>query len=822
MPTIDITSFLRKKEICILTSADKTDSFAAVELAENLSAISGFKIPVIKKTADRYKFIILVGNKAFEKYTGVKAAQLSRDEVEIKKVSASCIAIRGGGPGGTLYAVYEVLDFLGCRWFNPEEAFIPRLKKVKLPTAISKKPGFAYREQLWKVSTENDLWACRNRLNGSNHNVRKKYGGSLKWDPFVHSFYKIIPPEKYSRKNPEYFSYRHGQGRVASGAQLCLSNQDVYKLLLDHTLQKMADPDIHIVDISQNDCANPCQCPECEARDKKGKSHSASIINICNRIAEETSKKYPDKYVGTLAYTYSVAPPAEMKIHNNVIVRLCHMENVCDSHPLEECKHNQEYIKTLKSWRKKTDHVYIWHYVTNFLHCLLFHPAFDALSQDIAFYKKLGVEGLYLQGFNVQGVSFAEMHAYAMARCLWDPSRNYMKEVKEFAECYYGPAGRYILKMIHILQQNSRKGLHSEIYTHPHTGLFEKKQLQQVEKHLDKAFDAVKRKKKFTKRLELVRLWLNYSKITATTPLKKKKHSLHATAAPEAEKLFADLKAGMKKNKIKTIREFPCNQQDIDEALGWSIKTHDMPLEIIENDFLRAEICPEHAGMLCALFDKKSGTDLLCKPAPWILGYPYIAGMTGGIVAERKRYGFTESYKLIESDSSSKQITISAALKSGIRIRKVFYLADNSSSLEVKTTCINKGKRAVSAAPHSFMITYCGKLKDVRFFSRNKAGKFKNLENTSPEYTNTSQSQWVNLSGSEIPARSWGYFNQKQSIGLQESFERKPVFCSSTAYQFDQRILMETRFRSCLLKPGNKTSSHLKYSTIHSVPAGIF
>ena len=80
-----------------------------------------------------------------------------------------------------------------------------------------------------------------------------------------------------------------------------------------HARERMADPAVRIVDLSQMDCANPCECPACAAFDRRHGGPAASLIRMCNAVAARTSRDYPDKFVGTLAYTYSVRAPKGLK-----------------------------------------------------------------------------------------------------------------------------------------------------------------------------------------------------------------------------------------------------------------------------------------------------------------------------------------------------------------------------------------------------------------------------------------------------------------------------------------------------------------------------
>jgi len=409
-----IGQYLATGDVIVIAdaSASEPEKYAAKELSKHLEALSGFKVPVRRKIqvkrssagAAARRVQLLVGDGAVRQMAPDSISPLGEDEVEARKVGELDLAIRGGGPRGPLYAVYELLEHMGVRWFHPEETFIPKPARVNLPEEIHHKPSFEYREAHWYTAYCDRKFAARMRYNGSIAAVPPRLGGHWGWQPYVHTFFAAVPPEKYARSHPEYYSFRKGQGRVVHGGQLCLSHPDVLDLLTEFALKKMADPQVRIVDLSQMDHANPCECPDCYAKNKKAGSPSGSVLAMCNEVAERTRNVYPDKSIATLAYTYTLKAPRGMKAHPNVIVRLCHM-NGCETHPLNGCERNLQFLRHLEAWKKIAERVYIWDYDTNFQHSLYFHPNFDAVRADIRIFRDAGVRGLFLQGYAQRGVA---------------------------------------------------------------------------------------------------------------------------------------------------------------------------------------------------------------------------------------------------------------------------------------------------------------------------------------------------------------------------------------------------------------------------------
>lgn len=807
--------------IVIDSEASVAEAYAADQLERHLRMIPNCRSLRGEVTEDD-SFALIVGNSAGRGAATTQFADLNDEEIEILSVDNRSLIVRGGGPRGTLYAVYEFLERLGFRWFAPDDTLVPL--SLSIPTgSVRVKPDFWYRDAYWFNAANHPEWASRNRLNGQLCEIPAKMGGGLGWSPFVHSFGKIIPPDQYAATNPEYFSFRRGQGRVTEGAQLCLANPDVFDLTVEFVLAKMADPSVSVVDVSQNDCESPCQCPECAAIDRRAGSHAGAMLDFCNRVAEATSKNYPDKFVGTLAYTYTSTPPKGMRAHPNVIVRLCHM-GFCDLHPLADCERNRPFVDLLSSWRNHCDHLHVWHYVTNFQNTLLFHPCFNAVAKDIRFYRDHGVEGLFLQGYPSEGVALADVHAYAMARCLWNADRDYMAEVADFVRAHYGPAGGAIMDVIEIMEESSSRRCRSvNVEMQPHEGLYSRSQIERATERVNAAFQSTEDPKRL-KRLKPFRMWMNYADVTAVPALRKTTGGFAVEAAPDAPAKFAELTRTMDELGVEVTCEFPQSHQDLSERFGWSLNSGTIPVFALENERLRVEICPELGGMVSALLDKNTDTNPLVEPAPWILGYPYMGGVMLGVEANGKTIGFRQPHHLVEARCDDSQITLAAKLADGLRIRRTFRLDDACPGLRVEAEIVNDSPAIVEAAFHSFIIVGVGELNDVRMFktpntehralNTESEGEIVSLENAFEARPGVSMAQWVSLSGAEAPAGCWGLFNDRQSVGIVERFDAPAAFCGSNAYARDQRVLMETLWKETTLKPGERSTLNMVYEII--------
>ena len=140
------------------------------------------------------------------------------------------------------------------------------------------------------------------------------------WGTWVHTFNSLVPPEIYFKDHPEYFALRDGK-RLPT--QLCLTNPEVVKVVIQNLRRQIAqNPRAKYWSVSQNDNRQYCKCDECRALDEKEGSHSGTMINFVNQVAEQ----FPDYMISTLAYEYTRKAPATIKPAKNVNIMLCSIE----------------------------------------------------------------------------------------------------------------------------------------------------------------------------------------------------------------------------------------------------------------------------------------------------------------------------------------------------------------------------------------------------------------------------------------------------------------------------------------------------------------
>jgi hypothetical protein len=320
----------------------------------------------------------------------------------------------------------------------------------------------------------------------------------------------LVPPATYFKEHPEYFAEVNGQ-RLDGYAQVCVTNEAVKKLITAKVLAYLReDPKAQIISVSQNDCDNHCLCANCKKLEEEEGSPAGPLLHLVNYVAAEVGKQYPHVAIDTLAYQYTRKPPRHVKPLPNVIIRLCSIE--CDfAHPLS-AQSNRKFADDIRGWSKICRRLYIWDYTTNFGHYIQPHPNLRVLGPNIRFFVDHGARGIFEQGgYTSLGAEFAELKAWVLAKCLWNPRLDDRALVRQFVNGYYGAAAAPMLEYIKLIHDEAEaKKTYLTCGSPPTAEFLNMAMLAKAEKLMDRAEAAVKDDPAVLERVRVARLPLRY------------------------------------------------------------------------------------------------------------------------------------------------------------------------------------------------------------------------------------------------------------------------------------------------------------------------
>lgn len=440
LPVFSFASELSEGGYIVLPeNPDERLSAAADTLAGYLNKITGKEFPEASDGTG-IKFVIDYSEEA-------------ADNGYIIETAENEISIKGNGTRGVIHGVYAFLEkYCGCDWYTSDFYSIPENENLTIPAGekTEYKPFFEYTDTDW-VSPRDVEYSLANGLNGSPYrSIPDELGGTVEYiSNFCHTLAsQFCSKSTYFETNPEYFALHDGRRQ---DEQLCLTNEDVYNLILGEVmalLKEKHDPEksLQIISLTQGDSgdnAKMCQCENCKKIDDENGSYAGTMITFVNRIAREVKAAgYDNVAIDTFAYRYTRKAPLKVVPEDNVIVRLCTIE-CCFSHALddENCEENVALMADLSEWSKICDRIYVWDYATNYSNTVGIFPDFGVLQRNVQVFYENNVVGLYEEGNYYMAAcdaEFGELRAYLLSKLMQNPYIDYDKYMNEFLSAYYG------------------------------------------------------------------------------------------------------------------------------------------------------------------------------------------------------------------------------------------------------------------------------------------------------------------------------------------------------------------------------------------------
>jgi hypothetical protein len=455
--------------ILIPAAPSTQEQKAAADLAQWLGEITGARFEVSRESdvAPKGK-VISIGNTNLLAKSEMAEIILDDEGYAIDEKDGDLFLI-GGATRGPINAVYALLEEdLGCRWYSRFSQTIPNRPTLKLrPVKRSYVPTLEIRDPYYWEAFDG-TWSLRNRTNSSNAPVPNEWGGNKAYALFVHTFSTLVPPDRYFKEHPEYFSEHNGK---RDPGQLCMSNPEVMRIAADSVkLILRGNPNAQIVSVSQNDSVPVCACAKCKAAAEAEGSPSGPLLTFVNAVADEVGKTYPKVTISTLAYLDTFMPPKTVRPHKNVAIQLC-----TDSHawaePFLTIEETERFQTAMKAWAAMGANINIWDYTCNFSHYAAPMPNWQVVTDSIRFFAENGAKGVMLQGnYQTPGTSDGYMRCWVWGRLLWDPSLDTQSLMKDFIFGYYGKAAEPIWDYEELLWNTWEKEHHGKLM-HPPGGI---------------------------------------------------------------------------------------------------------------------------------------------------------------------------------------------------------------------------------------------------------------------------------------------------------------------------------------------------------------
>lgn len=465
-----------KASIVIAADALDTNQQAAELLQEYVKKISGATLPIVDDSKPVNGPAVLIGrSKLVDAFKLNIPSGYTRDLKEegylIRQIGDKLVLIGNDhrpkpAYKSSLFAVVEVLQRLGCRWFMPGEfgEVYPQSRDISLPLLNETiKPSMAVRGFWYGVA------AARRGDKSLNHDMKRwqalnrylPYGEVL---PSAGDGSMMVPFRKYENreidgknvrvntifeKHPEYFAVN--KDGTPNEGYLNVTNPEVIDVTVQYAIDYFKkNPDNIAFPLSPPDGAPTSEDPasialnnyfmQKEPSDPHIQDISGSFYWFLNEVAKRIEKVYPDKLVSTLAYSGRIRPPENFVFNKNVTVRtalLAHSRHHRYDSPTWE---TQERVQYYKVWSRLVDNLVEREYYPVFqFNCMVPQQMYRTSAFNIRFIKDLGFRGAEWEG----RASFFSENAtdYIRGQMLWNTDTNVDALLDDYYTRFFGKAG---------------------------------------------------------------------------------------------------------------------------------------------------------------------------------------------------------------------------------------------------------------------------------------------------------------------------------------------------------------------------------------------
>jgi len=349
-------------------------------------------------------------------------------------VNSKGVGMQGETDEGISYAVYELLDRLGCRWYMPGEIgeVIPRMEKLALYAMdIQRAPDTILRFPTGGGGSDIDF-DRRNRLGGI------YYAAS-------HALESYLSKEQLEA-HPQWNAEHDGE-RSYSG-HMCWSNPEVSAAVGDVIIAQLNADYVGCVSLSPGDYTRGfCECEGCKALDtgdwyapQSMISKTDRYVNFINRIAERVTAVHPKVKFGFLAYVQYTRPPLREKLHPALIPLLAPID-YCRAHTLddERCPTRPELRYVLEGWAKATKNVAVYEYYFNLAEVSAPFPMIERNVVELPVQYANNVTMWYPETMTNWEAMLPGMHLGV--RMVWNTKADPRAILNNFYMNFYGAAG---------------------------------------------------------------------------------------------------------------------------------------------------------------------------------------------------------------------------------------------------------------------------------------------------------------------------------------------------------------------------------------------
>ncbi len=442
--------------------ADPRCDFAAQELSRWLGEMSGarFAVSADGKAWRGAKIVIRLDTRMDEEQWSIRT-------------SGDALTLTSGGVRGATYAVYGLLERLGCSWIAPSfpffeggEQFIPRAADMAYKSGdVADRPEMRYRKfyvEEGKTHTAANLlqlidWMPKAGFNTLVFPMDYQGSGRVKWD----NWRETMTPELQKRgiiievgghgyenflnarmeggalykNHPEWFGMdEKGERSTDQKVVFCTSDPAAAGYIFANVLGYLrTHPEIGIFDFWPPDMERWCVCPEC------GKtSPEQRHVRLVNALTRMLSDSLPRVRVECLAYSRYLNPPPGEKLDSRVLLDFCAI-NQDFEHQTPQAR-NARFDGALRGWMETfKGQVSVYSYWRKYRWRSLPNIFPHYMQEEMRYYRSLGLCGVSVYSEPGDWFTYGPNY-FVLGRLAQHPDADVDSLMHLYVKQLYGPA----------------------------------------------------------------------------------------------------------------------------------------------------------------------------------------------------------------------------------------------------------------------------------------------------------------------------------------------------------------------------------------------
>lgn len=399
------------------------------DLSHYLNKISGTEVPVVAGAQDSTAtgVPILIGELATEVFGPPHKTTTYKQGFRVV-ISPRGVGLIGESDLAVSYAIYELLDRLGCRWFMPSEMgeCIPKMATIAFPeTDFSSAPGTMYRG-IWQADAD---FKRRNRLGGFRLNTAHALDSYLRGKPL--------------EEHPDWVAVINGKPAPPA---VKWTRPEVAEAMADAIIAQIDKTGQKSVSLSPEDglfVFDESEDPKFDAGDFDPVMNMVSITDrlmiLCNRVAERVTAKYPETLFGVNAYVQYTRPPVREKVHPSIVPVIAPII-YSRVHPVtfDQVPNNKLLREAVDGWGDAAHMIGWYGYVWNLADMAAPHPMITKQSIDLPYLLQRNLK--FYQPETTSNFETTLHGLYLGMRLAWDPSLDPEAVVDDINTRFYGQA----------------------------------------------------------------------------------------------------------------------------------------------------------------------------------------------------------------------------------------------------------------------------------------------------------------------------------------------------------------------------------------------